>query len=77
MQGVAGDARPGQVTLYRGLCEGGPYHGRPLYHGLPLRKVARSKETFKVVSWIGDETDKIRIDEYRHDGDRWIWQELS
>jgi hypothetical protein len=65
------------VTLYSGICDGGPYHGKPLHHGLPQHRVARLKESFKVVTWFGDATDAIRIDEYHHEGGRWTWREGS
>lgn len=75
MQGFPDHPRPDQVTLYSGICEGGPYHGKPLHHGLSLMKVARLKIGGKVVTWFGSETEEIRIDGYRHQGGRWIWKE--
>lgn len=77
MQGFAGGPRPGQVTLYSGICEVGPFHGKPLHHGTALVKVARNRASFRVVGWIGEETDEIMIDEYRHERGRWIWKEQS
>jgi hypothetical protein len=76
VQGVAGDERADRITLYSGLCEGGPFHRKPLYHGEPLRRIARNKISFKVVSWIGEATDEIRIDAYHHEDGRWIWKEV-
>ena len=64
------------MTLYAGIAQGGPFDGKPIYHGLQTVKVARNKLTGKVVSWFGPPTDEIRIDEYRYViENRWIWKE--
>jgi hypothetical protein len=75
VQGHAGGPRPDQVTLYAGICEGGPLHGKPLYHGLPTFEVARLKAGLKSVTWFGHETDEVRLDPYVHEDGRWIWKE--
>ena len=59
------------VTLYAGLCQGGPFDGKPLYHGEPVKRQAI--EGLKARLWVGPETEEIRFGEYRHDGDKWIW----
>ncbi len=75
MQSRSSVPHPDQITLYSGICEGGPYHGKPLHHGTALIKVARLKTGGKVVTWFGGETEEIRIDGYRHQNGRWIWKE--
>lgn len=75
MQGYPDRPRPGQVTLYAGLCEGGPFHGRQLYHGTPRLEVARDRISFKIVGWIGGETGGIMVDHYAHESGRWTWKE--
>lgn len=61
------------MTRIRGICEGGPYHGKPIYHGTPIVRVAI--ENGKVITWFGRPTSTIKIGEYHHDGDLWIWNE--
>lgn len=61
------------MTSYSGTCEGGPYHGKPIYHGKPEVNVAIQKG--KVVTYFGPATEEIKIGRYRHEKDRWVWQE--
>jgi hypothetical protein len=75
MQGYPDHPGPGEVALYQGVCEGGPHHGKPLYHGEPKMPIARLRSGGKAVSWFGSETELIRIDAYEHQDGRWIWKE--
>lgn len=68
---------PDRITLYRGICEGGPHHGKPLYHAEPVMRIARNKISFRMLTWAGDETDEIRIDHYHHEDGRWMWKERT
>lgn len=61
------------MTLYSGICEGGPYHGKSIYHGLPIFKVAMQGS--KVVTWFGGSTPQIAVNRYRHQDGRWVWEE--
>jgi len=65
--------RPGadQVTLYAGMCVGGPFDGKPLYHGEPVCKVAMNSG--KVVTWFGPPNAEIVVHEYRYADDWWVW----
>jgi hypothetical protein len=63
------------VTLFSGICEGGPLNGKPLHHGEPVwhsatlngKSVTRPQQAKK----IGDEKE-IKWFTYHHKGDRWI-----
>lgn len=77
LQGFPDRPRPDQVTLYSGLCEGGPSHGLPLHHGTPVFRVFRNRETWRTVtrSQEAPADDEVRVDEYRHENGRWIFAE--
>lgn len=59
------------MTRYQGTCVGGPFDGKPTYHGLPVMPVAI--KGMQAITWAGPETDDIKYGYYRHEGDRWIW----
>lgn len=61
--------------LYSGIAVGGPFHGKPIHHGLQTLKIARNKLSGKVVLWVGPDTEEIRVDEYRYQRGRWVWKE--
>jgi hypothetical protein len=74
VQGREAAPDPNRVTLYAGRCEGGPHHGRPLYHGLPVFRLVRHKASGKYISWAGPVTAEIEIEHYRHKDGRWVWE---
>ena len=57
--------------LYRGPCEGGPYHGKNLYHGSPQVKVAVRDNV--VITWFGAPTKEISVYVYEFVNNRWTW----
>lgn len=67
--------RADRATLFSGICEGGPIHGKMLHHGTPTYEAAmvgpkivtRSQEAKKV--W--KEPD-LKWFTYRHEDGRWI-----
>jgi hypothetical protein len=61
------------TTLYSGIALGGPFDGKPIYHGLPVMKQAHVGGRY--ITWFGPPTDTIEVGEYHHDGKRWIWKE--
>lgn len=60
------------MTLYSGICEGGPYHGKRIHHGLTSIKVAMQGP--KVVTWFGPSTDTITVSLYVYRKGKWIWE---
>jgi hypothetical protein len=59
------------VTVFAGKCEGGPFHGKSLYHGQSWMLIAMRGP--KVVTYFGESTDEIKYGEYKHQNDKWIW----
>ena len=64
------------MTLFAGKCEGGPFHGKSLYHGAPWMDIAMRGP--KVVTYFGEPTgeaaDAIKYGTYEHKDDKWIWK---
>ena len=57
--------------LVSGICEGGPYHGKPIYHGVDRINVAMIGP--KVVTYFGKSTAEITVHSYRFSEGKWIW----
>jgi hypothetical protein len=60
------------VTLFSGKCEGGPFHGKSLYHGEPRIPVAMRGN--KVVTYFGRPTSETKIGWYECESGVWIWK---
>ncbi len=60
------------MTLFAGKCEGGPFHGKSLYHGEPRIPIAMRGN--KVVTYFSEPTDEIKVGSYECENDRWIWK---
>jgi hypothetical protein len=71
VQGFPDRPDPDRITLYSGLCFGGPFDGKPLYHGEATCKVAMNSG--RVVTWCGPPTAEISVNEYRFEDGRWLW----
>ena len=61
------------MALFSGKCEGGPFHGKSLYHGEPRIEIAM--RGCKVVTYFGEPTDEIKLGAYECDNNQWIWRE--
>jgi hypothetical protein len=64
------------MTLFSGKCEGGPFHGKSLYHGAPWMDIAMRGS--KVVTYFGDPKttpgEEIKYGTYQHKDGAWIWK---
>ena len=59
------------MTLYSGPCEGGPFDGKPMHHGLTHIEIAMRGN--KVITYVGAPTPEIELGVYRYEGGKWIW----
>lgn len=58
-----------------GLCRGGPYDGKPLYHAEPSFRLAYQHG--KLISWCGPATDEITIAWYQFRDGEWIFEDVK
>lgn len=59
------------MALFSGKCEGGPFHGKSLYHGENHIEIAMRGN--KVITYIGEATSEIELGVYRCEDGKWIW----
>lgn len=61
-------------TIYYGLCEGGPFHGKHLAEALTVSPVAYDKKTLKYQGpLVATKDPNIAFGVYNFDGRTWIW----
>ena len=64
-------ASSGRVPFNKGICRGGPFDGRPLYHHGPS-----CRETFRdgrPVTYFGPAAEGLKFGWYLFEGGEWIW----
>ena len=62
---------------YQGICRGGPYSGKPLYHGEDRYYLFKREK--KLVGYVmppggvKDLPEGMEVGVYEFDGDQWQW----